>query len=49
MATKISIKDLGKRKHPVPASMLRVRGILRGREKAMDKHLKRVRKEWNRF
>ena len=42
----LTINDLHKLRHPVPASILDTAGILADRYNDLKRHLKKIRKEW---
>lgn len=47
-ATILTPKEVTEYKTPLPASWKRAVGLLRRKRKALEQHLKTVRKEWGR-
>ena len=41
------MREEGRNVKPLPASWIKAAGLLHGRRKAMDRHLKKVRSEWD--
>jgi len=44
----INIQDLPKLCYPIPQSWTKAAGLLRHKRKALERHLKQVRLEWDR-
>ncbi len=48
MATVITLDELRRLRQPVPESMHRAAGLLRHKARALERHLRLVRSEWDR-
>jgi len=48
-ATIIQIKELPKLRRTLPKSWIQAAGLLRHKKKELEKHLKKVRTEWERI
>jgi hypothetical protein len=47
-ATILTPKEVEKLRYPLPESMKKAAGLLRRKRRALERHLKQVRKEWER-
>lgn len=44
----IKVGDLPKLRYPLPESLIKAAGLMRHKRKELEKHLEKVRNEWDR-
>jgi len=47
-ATILTAKEIQKLQKPLPESMIKAAGLMRHKKQALERHLRRVRLEWDR-
>lgn len=46
-ATIIKVDEIDKLRYPLPKSLMEAAGLMRHKRKALERHLQKVRKEWD--
>lgn len=44
----LTVNDLSKLRYPLPKSLIKAAGLMRHKRKALERHLRQVRAEWDR-
>jgi len=44
----ITLEQLRIRRHPLPESLIKAAGLMRHKRKALERHLAKIRREWDR-